>query len=160
MCNVPAPRPPGRAMCPVSRNRRQGVRGLSCVTGDCPLKKWGIKKGQGPGRSHMSHGIEATSYLQHPLVSIPQASLALLPGLPSLSAPLFVPTSQFHQQCCPMAVFFFQGSSLVLGGGVCAGLEQSWGRDLEECSPPPPQHPVRAVCIIEYISPHYSALPL
>jgi len=106
MCYVPAPRLPGRAMCLVVRNRRQGVRGLSCVTVDCPLKKWGIKKVQGPGRSHMSHVIEATSYLQHPLVSIPQASLALLPGLRSLSAPLFVPTSRSHQQCCPMAVFF------------------------------------------------------
>lgn len=131
MCNVPAPRPPGRAMCPVSRNRRQGVRGLSCVTGDCPLKKWGIKKGQGPGRSHMSHGIEATSYLQHPLVSIPQASLALLPGLPSLSAPLFVPHFTVPPAVLSHGRIFFQG-------GLCrAGTELGEGSGGMQPSPAP-----------------------
>lgn len=75
----------------------------------------------------MSHGIEATSYLQHPLVSIPQASLALLPGLPSLSAPLFVPHFTVPPAVLSHGRIFFQGSSLVLGGGSVQGWNRVGG---------------------------------
>lgn len=125
--------PPGRAMCLVGRNQRKGVHGLGLVTGDCTLKKWGIKNSRAQAGA-MSHGMEATSYLQQPLVSIPP------PPIPCSLARLSVtlcPHSKVPPALLPHGPF--QGSSLALGvgGGVRAGLGRGRGRELKECNPHP-----------------------